>query len=244
MTAMIDVPETVKAVVDDLVAAAPAAFGADLRSIVLYGSAAEGRLRATSDVNLLFVLASFDRRVDAFREPLRFARAAANLNAMFVLESELAEASVAFAEKFADIAHRHVVLYGDDVVARLAIPRDARVRRLQQVTLNLVLRLREQYVLRSLREEQCALAVADATAPLRIAAATILELEGRGTHAPKEALALVVDDLGDDVFRALLPHLSEAREQRVLPPGEAAQLFFVTIGLARALHDRAMRIAV
>ena len=43
-----------------LVAAAREALGHTLESIVLYGSAAEGRLRPASDVNVIFVLTSFD----------------------------------------------------------------------------------------------------------------------------------------------------------------------------------------
>jgi hypothetical protein len=242
MTVMMDVPDPVRAVVDSLVSSARAAFGDALRSVILYGSAAEGRLRATSDVNVLFVLSRFDGAADGFREPFRFAQAAANVSAMFLLESELPEAAIAFAQKFADITNRHVVLYGDDVVAQLHIPREALVRRLRQVLLNLTIRLRESYVVRSLREEQCALAVADAAGPLRTSAAAILELEGRGAMQPKEALQLVVDDLGRDELKALLPHLSEAREQRVLPAGQAAALLFATLELARALHERAMRI--
>jgi hypothetical protein len=242
MTVAIDVPVPVKTAVDDLVAAARESFGDALRSVILYGSAAEGRLRATSDVNLLFVLRAFDKRADAFRESFRFAQAALNVNAMFLLESELAEAGAAFAQKFADIASRHVVLHGDDVVSDLAISRDALVRRVRQVLLNLAIRLRELYVVRSLREEQCAITVAEAAGPLRTSAASILELESGKRIAPKEALEEVVGELGRDDLAALLPHLSEAREQRVLPPGEAASLLFATLELARALHDRAMRI--
>jgi hypothetical protein len=82
--------------------------------------------------------------------------------------------------------------------------------------------------------------IADATGPLRAAAASILELEGRGTLAPKEALYTFVQDLGPSDFIDLLPHLSEAREKRVLPPGRAADLLFTTVELAGVLHDRAM----
>lgn len=233
-------PEDVRRAVDSLVEAARASLGETLRAVVLYGSAAEGRLRATSDVNLLFVLSRFDGAVDAFREPFRTAQAAANVTAMFVLEEELPAAAQAFAQKFADIERRHVVLYGDDVVARIGIPREALVRRLRQVLLNLTLRLRGSYVESSLREEQCAITVAEAAAPLRTSAASILELEGRGTLAPKEALETLVRELGR--FGELLPHLSEAREQRALPAGQAAKILFDTLQLARALYERAVRL--
>ncbi|HEX8253027.1 MAG TPA: hypothetical protein VF846_07775 [Thermoanaerobaculia bacterium] len=236
-------PTEVAGTIENLIASARTSFGDALRSVVLYGSGAEGRLRATSDVNLLFVLTRFDAAADAFREPFRFAQAAANVTAMFVLEEELADAAEAFAQKFADIERRHVVLYGDDLLARLEIPRPALVRRLRQVLLNLTLRLRGSYIEQSLREEQCALTVAESAAPLRTAAASILELEGRGTLAPKEALETLVRELGDARFVELLPHVSEARERRVLPAGQAAPMLLAMLDLARALHERAHRIA-
>ena len=46
-----DLPPQVEQSVNRFVKVARAAFGADLVSIVMYGSAAEGRLRATSDVH-------------------------------------------------------------------------------------------------------------------------------------------------------------------------------------------------
>ena len=241
MTPQLDLPDRVREVLDGVVEASRRAFGADLLSIVLYGSAAEGRLRATSDVNLMLVLSRFDEeKANAFREPFRFACAAADVNAMFVLEDEIDLAAREFAQKFADMKRRHVVLYGGDPLTNVSISRDALVRRLQQTLLNLSVRLRELYIARSLREEQCALTIAESTGPLRAAAASILELEGRGTLAPKEALYTFVHDLGPSDFVDLLPHLSEARERRVLPPGRASDLLFTTAELAGALHHRAM----
>jgi predicted nucleotidyltransferase len=56
-----DLPSQVGRVLADFVAAAQTAFATDLSSVVLFGSAAEGRLRPTSDVNLLLLLAKFDQ---------------------------------------------------------------------------------------------------------------------------------------------------------------------------------------
>ncbi|HSO73465.1 MAG TPA: nucleotidyltransferase domain-containing protein [Blastocatellia bacterium] len=50
-----NVPDNVRSSLNDFVESTRSAFADDLRSIVLYGSAAEGRLRNTSDVNLLIV---------------------------------------------------------------------------------------------------------------------------------------------------------------------------------------------
>jgi predicted nucleotidyltransferase len=241
MQAIPDVPPAVRQVLESVVDAAQRAFGDDLAAVILYGSAAEGRLRATSDVNLLFVLRKFaSTNVDTFREPFRFSRAAANITAMFLLENEIEAAAGEFAQKFADIQRRHVVLVGRDPFEGLNISRDALVRRLQQVLLNLTIRLREMYVERSLREEQCAVTVAEAAAPLRTSAAAILDLEGRGIVAPKEALQAIVQQLGDPRFTDLLPHLSQAREERVLPAGRAAAYLFTTLELASALYRRSL----
>ncbi len=147
---------------------AQAAFGDELRAVVLFGSAVEGRLRVTSDVNLLVVLRRFERaQAEQLQRPLRVAQATVRLTPMFLLESEVPAVAEAFAVKFDDILHRRTLLFGSDPFAQLAIPRAARVFRLKRVLLNLKLRLREQFVSRGLREEQLVLAVADTAAPLR-----------------------------------------------------------------------------
>ena len=239
----LSLPDPVRTALDAFVGSARDAFGDDLRSIVLYGSAAEGKMRATSDVNVVVVLRGFERqRADILREPFRFAQAAADLQVMFLREDEIEEAAREFAQKFADIRRRRAVLYGDDPFAVLEIPRAALVHRLQQVLLNLTLRLRELYIERSLREEQCAITVAEVAGPLRTSAAAILELEGGGTKSPKEALEIIVRELGRNELVELLPHISEAREQRLLPAGRAADYLFRTAELARALYERARRL--
>jgi hypothetical protein len=98
------------------------------------------------------------------------------------------------------------------------------------------MRLRNRYALVSLREEQLALVIADAAAPLRAAAATLLELEGRTAPSPKAALVEVVRALGfeDDV----LVSVSQARETRALPAGTAGQTLFRLLELAGEMRRR------
>ena len=59
MTNISELPAQVGRSIDAFVEAAKAAFEADLVAVVIYGSAAEGRLRATSDVNMLLVVKRF-----------------------------------------------------------------------------------------------------------------------------------------------------------------------------------------
>jgi predicted nucleotidyltransferase len=217
-------------------------LGPTLRSAVLFGSAAEGRLRPTSDVNLILVLRAFEiARMDRLREPLRLAAIGARVAPMFLLESELEAAETAFAVKFMDVAHRRRVLYGDDPFASLAVPRAAAIARLRQVLLNLLLRVRQRYV-HSLREDRLALVLADTAGPLRAAAATLLALEGRPPLAPREALAAVAESVEGGSFDATLALLSQARETGAAPPGAARDATIALLDLIPRMLARAAKL--
>lgn len=234
------VPDDVAQGLSAFVDAAAAALGPDLVSVVLFGSAAEGRLRATSDVNVIVVATQFQpARLDALREPLRLAHALIALQAMLLRHDELPAAAEAFAVKFADIRARHRVLHGPDLFVTLEPTRAAMIIRLRQVLLNFILRTRERYALVSLRDEQLAPVVADAAGPLRSAAALILTLQGRPAASPKEALQRLAAELPDGPWATLLEQLSQARDQAAPPPGQGGATVLGLIELAQALRARA-----
>jgi|SRR5579862_1944400 len=236
-------PEEVAAVLADFCNAARDAFGDRLESLVLFGSAAERRMRATSDVNVLIVLTAFDRdRVDRLRDPARLAYAAVRLQPMFVLASELSLASEAFAVKFHDILTRRVVIAGKDPFAGLTIPRAMILHRLRQVLLNTTIRLRAVYALESLREEQLAREIAEAASPLRASASAILDLEGRPAASPRVALETIAAELGSQ-WKAVLEGITDAREDGRLPAGIGPSLLLQLIDLAIALRGRVDRAA-
>src|SRR5260370_20480167 len=107
-----DLPEVRAVAITNFLESARQGFGDDLRSLILYGSAAEGRLRPTSDINLLLILSAFDPvKANAIRSQFSLANSAAGVKAMFLLESEVQSAVQLFAQKFSDIHRRHRVLY-------------------------------------------------------------------------------------------------------------------------------------
>lgn len=232
-------PEEIQRHLDLFVAAAQTAFGDDLAAAVLFGSAADGQVRATSDVNLLLLLKRFTpASADALRGPLRMAHAAIDLQVMFLLEGELTQAADAFAVKFADIIARHRVLLGNDPFASLHTSRDAVLRRLRQVLLNQQVRMRERYMLLSLNEEQLAGAIADAAGPLRSAAASLAQLDGRALSG-KQALEAFVDQLGEPALHAALQAMSTARETARLAPGQALPAFTSLMTITERLREHA-----
>ena len=233
-------PEEIQRHLDVFVAAAQTAFGDDLAAAVLFGSAADGQVRATSDVNLLLLLKRFTpQTADALRGSLRLAHAAIDLQVMFLLERELTQAADAFAVKFADIIARHRVLLGNDPFASLHTSRDAMLRRLRQVLLNQQVRMRERYMLLSLNEEQLAGAIADAAGPLRSAAASLAQLEGKSAQSGKQALEAFVDQLGDPALHTALQAMSEARETARLAPGQALPAFTSLMAITERLREHA-----
>ena len=230
-------------VLTDLVPAARSALGDTLESIVLFGSAVEGRLRPASDVNVIFVLNRFDAaRVEALGEPVRVAQAAIRLAPMVMLRDEIPQAAAAFAVKFADIIRRHRVLHGTDPFADLTISRERLMARLTQVLLNLRLRLRAAYLTRNTFDDQLIGGIVHAAGALRSAAATLRELEGQPRLSSRESLAQIVQELGDARFAQAVEQMSAARERGVLPPGAPRAAVLALIDLAGAMHERATRL--
>jgi hypothetical protein len=179
---------------------------------------------------------------DKLREPMQLVHAAADLSAMFILDSEIAPAMEAFAVKFTDVIGRHRVLYGPDPFSERDLPRDAIVRRLGQVLLNLQLRLRESYVLSGSRDELLARVIADAAGPLRAGAASLLQLEGVGALKPKAALKRIVDEIADPALQDALAKVSIAREGGRLPAGAAGTVLLALIALAAQMRGRLDRL--
>jgi predicted nucleotidyltransferase len=213
------------------------AFGERLVSVTLFGSAAEGRLRATSDVNVAVVARSFTRD-DAvrLREPLTAAHAAIELRAMLLREDEVAAAAEAFGAKFADIRRRRFVLAGSDAFAGVVVPRGAEILRVKQVLLNLVLRTRLAYA-QTVREPDLEQVIADLAGPLRACAAALLELEGAPATDARAALERVA--AADPRFAEAVAAMVEVRSGVDLVRVDPVVVLFDLLDLAEAMRSRA-----
>jgi predicted nucleotidyltransferase len=232
-----ELPAAVEQALVAFVEALRGTFGERLVSVTLFGSAAEGRLRATSDVNLAVVTRTFTRD-DALRlrEPLALAHAAVDLKAMLLRADEVPAAAEAFAAKFADIRRRRFVLAGEDVFASVTVPRAAEILRVKQVLLNLVLRTRTTYA-QSVREPDLDRLLSDLAGPLRACAAALLDLEGTPAPDAREALERVA--AAEPRFAAAVAAMVAVRRGAVRAPEEEAATLFDLLDLAEALRARA-----
>ena len=233
-------PANVAAVLESFVGEAREALGPDLISVVLFGSAVDGRLTETSDVNLILVLAAFDAgRLSEISDTLQAAEAAIQLQVMFLVEGEIPAAMDCFAAKFADILRRHRVLFGKDVFAARHVSRGPEIFRLRQILLNLTLRLREAYVSRGQHAGQVAHVLAETFGPLRAAAATLMELEGKPVSDSGAAFAVVASSFGAPGEGAAAG-LIAAHERK--PPSDPQQVLVQVIDLVGHIAARAAQL--
>ncbi len=238
-----DLPAPVAQVLGELVERAAASLGDTLRSVVLFGSAAENRLRPTSDVNVLVVVTRFEpARVEPLTAVLQRGHAAVRLAVMWLLEEEIAWASESFAVKFADIARRRRILFGSDPFTGLTISRHAAIIRVRQVLLNLMMRLRASYARDAGHDERLAILLADAAGPLRASAAEILELQGRPAPTAREALEILAAEWSPTRGAAVVQSIRTARETRRLEPGTPRSAMLDVIDLAGNFSGRAFEL--
>ncbi len=114
---------TVK-VLDQLVEKLGKAFGPDLVSVVLHGSAVAGDHHAAfSDLNVLCVLRQITSAQLATAETVCvWWRGQGNPSPLLLTEDEVRTSADSFAIEFHDIRKHHRILFGADVVSDLEIP--------------------------------------------------------------------------------------------------------------------------
>ncbi len=236
-TAVADLPPNVATILAELVQVLWHVAADDLEAVILFGSAAEGRLRATSDVNVLVIVRKLTMmQLDEIRAPLRTGAAAVGLSVMLLQSSELAHAFEAFAVKFTDIRERHRVLYGTSPFESLQISREAGIRRLRQVILNLKLRLRERYAMNGDREESLTRLLADITGPLRASASVLLTLRDGRHLQPKAALEELCSE---EHWHDCLVALSAVHRGEPLRSGSVRTLFGDVVEILESLDAAA-----
>ncbi len=212
---------------DQLVERMKSAFGADLRSVVLYGSAAAGDFHPQhSDLNLLCVLHRLGvSQLESGNPVARWWVKKGHPAPLLLTEEEIRSSADVFPIEFYDIKMQHKLLHGDDLFATMVVPMERHRIQLEHELRSKLLRLRERYMAshHSQRELQQLLLASVSTFGTLFR--HVLVVLGRPAPATKrevfEALAAAV---GLDVspFLALL---DIRQTERRLPLAEGKSLF-------------------
>ena len=226
-----DLPADVADALEQFKAQSLESFGDSLKSILLFGSAAEGKMRATSDVNVLMGFTRIDLdRVEAWRSQVAALAAAVDLKPLVLMEDEVAAAVDAFAVKYFDILHRRRVLHGSDPFESLTINNEALRRRISQVLLNLTLRLRHSLLLHN--DTARTHALVEAVGPLRATAVALQEVSRQPQTAAKEALLALASSHG---ATALIERMQVLREKGDPVTADSMRLLGELIAFVRAI---------
>ncbi len=132
---------------EEMVKRLRAAYGENLRSVLLYGSAARGDFHQShSDINVMCVL----RKVGVEDLEKSFAiahwwRGRNNPEPLLLAEDELGRATDAFPIEILDLAEHHRVLYGDDPVAGVQVTPLYHRAQVEHELRAKLLRLRQRY---------------------------------------------------------------------------------------------------
>jgi predicted nucleotidyltransferase len=133
---------------NELVSRLKVAYGPDLVSVVLYGSAAAGEFHEKfSDLNVLCVLNSLGvRELEKGEEAVGWWLKQKQPLPLFLSREEVENSHDAFPIEFLDIQHNHRVLHGEDVVAKIEIKTHQHRRQVEHEMRSKLLRLRERYL--------------------------------------------------------------------------------------------------
>jgi len=132
-----------KMTLDDLVAQLKAAFGAELRAVVLYGSAAaDEHIPKKSDTNVLVLVEALGAdRLSAASAAVSAWTNAGNAPPLMLTVKEWRGSSDIFAMEYADVLERHRVLHGDLPTDITVQPADLRLQ-LEHEAMGTLLQLR------------------------------------------------------------------------------------------------------
>jgi predicted nucleotidyltransferase len=120
------------------------ALGDDLVGILVHGSVARGEYRpGESDVDVIVVLEKADfAHLEAIGNAMQLARYSARIEAMILVESEIAGASDAFPLLYDEIKQRHILVAGRDSFKDVEVHDTHRRLRIEQELRETQIRLR------------------------------------------------------------------------------------------------------
>ena len=165
---------------EELVEQLRAAYGSDLRNVVLYGSAAAGEhIPKRSDYNVLVLVERLT--VDRLRAAAAVARAwseAGNPPPMTLTTHEWRSSADVFAMEYADIIDRHKILFGENPFDGIRVdPKDLRLQ-LEHEAMGKLLKLRQGVLAAGDDARLQIQLLADSLSTIMVIFRAVLRLEG------------------------------------------------------------------
>ena len=234
-TEALALPEGVRDRLQEFTKNLEAALGDTLVGILVHGSVVRGEYRpGESDVDVIVVLQHADfAHLDAIGNALQLARYSARIEAMILVESEIAGASDAFPLLYDEIKQRHVLLTGRDPFASVEVHDTHRRLRIEQELREAQIRLRRAVTDALGAREAIAGAVVRKIKQVRAPLHALLALKG---IACEPDLPSVIAKIGETYGVDVAP-LRAARESPDVAHATLVELLGKTIEDVNAMEE-------
>ena len=215
-----------KMTLDELVRQLRAAYGGELRSVVLYGSAAAGEhIPKRSDYNVLVIVDALD--VARLRAASAVARAWSETGSpppLTLTMSEWRGSADIFPMEYADILERHKVLYGDAPFDGIAVDRSHLRLQLELEAMGKLLRLRQGVLAAGGNEKGLIELLANSLSSIMVIFRATVRLHGQVPPSDNLALADMVARLAGLEASPFARVVRHVRLEKTLGPAEAGEV--------------------
>jgi hypothetical protein len=173
-------PELIKQTLSEFMEKLQKQAGENLAGVILYGGMALGRYRADrSDINIVLLLKDVSiEKLKEISEVIRWGFSEICIEPMIMTPGEVRKSADVFPIKFLHIKKHHVVLYGEDPFADLAVPRQYLRLRVEQELRNSALRTRRAFITFEKDPSKLADIAANVLPALAVDLETLLDLKG------------------------------------------------------------------
>ena len=207
---------------DQLVSQLRAAYGAELRAVVLYGSAAVGEhIPKRSDYNVLVLADSL--KPERLRAAAAVARAwaeAGNPAPMTMTPAEWRRSADIFPMEYADILDRHKILYGELPVEGVRVePRHLRLQ-LEQEAMGKLLKLRQGVLAVGGEEKRQIDLLAASLSTIMVILRAVTRLHGDRPPADNVALSTMVAGRAGFDAAPFVRVVRHVRGEQMMTPAE------------------------
>ena len=196
---------------DELVTQLRAAYGAQLASVVLYGSAATGEhIPKKSDYNVLVLLDRIEMSALAAASAVARAwRESGNPPPLTMTVSEWHRSSDVFPMEYADILDRHRILYGLPPFTGIVVDHTSLRLQLEQQVMGKLLQLRQGALLAGTESKRQIELLTASVSTIMVLFRAVIRLHGESLHGDNAAIAKRVGQLASldaDPFLRVLRH--------------------------------------
>lgn len=233
-----NIPDKIKKTADKFVAQLRRAYGEELVSVILYGSAASGDYSGRhSNINMAVILK--DTSLGSLSKASRFInrRGFSAISPILLTEDYISSSTDVFPIEFLDMKENHVVLYGKDILGSIDVDMKNLRFQCEQELKSKIINIERAYLKTTNKFALSKLLFKSFTSGLHILR-FCLRLKGKEPSYDKEK---VIDDISREfgLDRAPLQRMLDARNRNLnLSRSEIVDLFTGLVEILEAVSDK------